>query len=155
MQLKDIFTLISTNQNDKCSSQLHHPASSNTTQLILPQEADGWIEAYLKAKAESDIAEGKKRLAENRLKEAMTAHKRAISGSGHQVIWKTIIANKVDTARLKKENPSLCEALTIATSRPHFVPTSKSGWKKASNHEWLEAFYVFNVIHASLRLDTF
>ena len=94
-----------------CAEMLsrRYPYSSNAAPLILPTEADGWIEDYLKAKAEEDAATERKRLAENQIKEVMKDHERGSSPGGKQVTWKTITVNKLDTARIKKEQPHLAE----------------------------------------------
>lgn len=103
-----------------------YPSSSNVTPMILPQEADSWITDWQQAKTDEDAAADRKRLAENRLKEVLQDHEKATSPSGHLVTWKTITANKLDTARLKKEEPAITERYTTtATSRRFSVSEPK------------------------------
>lgn len=105
---------------------LLYPKSSNTTPLILPQEADAWIQEYLSAKADADAAEERKRLAENLLKEVIGNHEKAASPSGRQVIWKTIESSRLDANRLKKEEPTIWERYSnTATSRRFSVSMGK------------------------------
>ena len=96
-----------------------YPSSSNPAPLILPVEADSWIQDYLQAKLEEDTAAERKRLAENRIKEVMKEHERSTSPGGKQVTWKTVQSSRIDSARLKKEEPALYEkfATTSATRR--------------------------------------
>ena len=95
-----------------------YPVSCNPAPLILPQEADGWIQEFLRAKTDADAAEKRKRLAENRLKEVMGEHERAASPGGGQVVWKTVQSSRLDTARLKQDEPAVLERYTTTvTSR--------------------------------------
>ena len=96
-----------------------YPTSNNPSTLILPSEADAWIQDYLLAKADEDAAIERKRLAENRLKAAMGEHEKAISAVGNQVSWKTVSSSRIDTARLKTEQPAILEryASTVTSRR--------------------------------------
>ena len=96
-----------------------YPSSSNPAPLILPVEADSWIQDYLQAKREEEDAAERKRLAENRIKEVMKEHDRSTSPCGRQVTWKTVQSSRIDSAKLKKEEPALYEkfATTSATRR--------------------------------------
>ena len=103
-----------------------YPASSNAAPLILPNEADGWIQDYLQAKEDEDIAAERKRLAENRIKEVMKEHERAISPGGYQATWKTVRSIRIDSARLKKEEPALFEKFaTTSTTRRFSISEGK------------------------------
>ena len=104
----------------------NYPASSNTTPLILPAESDNWIQDYLKAKTEEEIAAERKRLAENRIKEVMKEHEKGTSPSGRQATWKTVQSTRIDSARLKKEEPALFEKFTTtSTTRRFSISESK------------------------------
>ena len=104
-----------------CAEMLsrRYPSSSNPAPLILPVEADSWIQDYLQAKREEEDAVERKRLAENRIKEVMKEHERSTSPGGKQVTWKTVQSSRIDSAKLKKEEPALYEkfATTSATRR--------------------------------------
>ena len=97
-----------------------HPTSSNASPLILPTDADAWIRQYWQAKTEEDAAGDRKRLAENRLKEVMKDHERAVSPDGCQVTWKTIQSSRIDSARLKKEEPALFEKFATTSAMRRF-----------------------------------
>ena len=97
-----------------------YPTSSNAAPLILPADADDWIRQYWQAKAEEDAAGDRKRQSENRLKDVMQDHERAVSPSGHQVTWKTVQSCRIDTARLKKEEPAILERYASTTSSRRF-----------------------------------
>ncbi len=96
------------------------PKSNNVSPLILPTGADDWIQQYWQAKAEEDAAGDRKRLAENRLKEVMGEHEKAVSPGGCQVSWKTVQSCRIDTARLKKEEPAILERYASTTSSRRF-----------------------------------
>ena len=111
-----------------CAEMLsrQYPSSSNPAPLILPNEADGWIQDYLQAKEDEDIAAERKRLAENRIKEVMKEHERATSPGGKQVTWKNFQTSRLDSARLKAEEPAVLERYTTTvTSRRFSVSTGK------------------------------
>ena len=97
-----------------------YPSSSNAAPLILPAEADGWIADYLQAKAEEDAAVERKRLAENRIKEVMKNHEKAMSPGGCQTTWKTVQSSRIDSTRLKKEEPALFEKFTTTSATRRF-----------------------------------
>ena len=97
-----------------------YPSSSNPAPLILPVEADSWIQDYLQAKLEEDTAAERKRLAENRIKEVMKEHERSTSPGGKQVTWKTVQSSRIDSARLKKEEPALYEKFTTTSTTRRF-----------------------------------
>lgn len=97
-----------------------YPSSSNAATMILPIEADAWINDYLKAKTEEETAAECKRLAENKLKEVMKEHEKGTSPGGCQVSWKTFQSCRLDTARLKKEEPAILERYATTTSSRRF-----------------------------------
>ena len=111
-----------------CSEMLAklYPVANKEAPLILPQESDGWIQSYLQAKTDADAAEERKRLAENRLKEVMVEHEKAISPGGYQVTWKNFQTSRLDSARLKAEEPAILERYsTTVTSRRFSVSMGK------------------------------
>ena len=97
-----------------------YPTSSNAAPLILPTDADDWIQQYWQAKAEEDAAGDRKRLAENRLKEVMGEHEKAVSPGGCQVSWKTVQSTRIDSAKLKKEEPAILERYASTSSSRRF-----------------------------------
>ena len=97
-----------------------YPLSSNAAPMILPMDADSWIQEYLQAKAEEETAVERKRLAENRIKEVMKEHEKATSPSGRQANWKTVQSTRIDSARLKKEEPALFEKFATTSTMRRF-----------------------------------
>ena len=96
------------------------PSSSNPAPLILPVDADSWIQDYLTSKAEEESAAERKRLAENKLKEVIGNHEKAISPGGYQATWKTAQSSRIDSTRLKKEEPALFEKFTTTSTTRRF-----------------------------------
>ena len=105
-----------------CAEMLsrRYPSSSNAAPLILPVDADSWIQDYLQAKSDEETAAEHKRLAENRIKEVMKEHERSTSPGGKQVTWKTVQSTRIDSARLKKEEPALFEKFTTTSATRRF-----------------------------------
>ena len=103
-----------------------YPSSSNAAPLILPVDADSWIQDYLQAKLDEETAAERKRLAENKLKEVIGNHEKAISPGGYQATWKTVQSSRIDSARLKKEEPALFEKFaTTSTTRRFSISEGK------------------------------
>ena len=103
-----------------------YPSSSNAAPLILPVDADSWIQDYLTSKAEEESAAERKRLAENKLKEVIGNHEKAISPGGYQATWKTVQSSRIDSTRLKKEEPALFEKFaTTSTTRRFSISEGK------------------------------
>ena len=103
-----------------------YPSSSNAAPLILPVQADSWIQDYLQAKSDEETAAERKRLAENQIKEVMKEHEKGTSPSGRQATWKTVQSTRIDSARLKKEEPALFEKFTTtSTTRRFSISESK------------------------------
>ena len=105
-----------------CAELLYrkYPSSSNASPLILPAESDSWIQDYLQAKLDEETAVERKRLAENRIKEVMKEHEKGTSPSGRQATWKSIQSTRIDSARLKKEEPALFEKFTTTSTTRRF-----------------------------------
>ena len=100
--------------------------SSNAAPLILPVGADIWIQDYLQAKLDEETAAERKRLAENKLKEVIGNHEKAISPGGYQATWKMVQSSRIDSARLKKEQPALFEKFsTTSTTRRFSISEGK------------------------------
>lgn len=97
-----------------------YPSSSNAAPLILPVDADNWIQDYLQAKLDEETAAERKRLAENRIKEVMKEHEKGTSPNGRQATWKTVQSTRIDSARLKKEEPALFEKFTTTSAMRRF-----------------------------------
>lgn len=103
-----------------------YPSSSNAAPLILPVDADIWIQDYLQAKLDEEAGAERKRLAENRIKEVMKEHEKGTSPNGYQATWKTVQSSRIDSARLKKEEPALFEKFsTTSTTRRFSISEGK------------------------------
>ena len=101
-----------------CSEMLarKYPKSTNTAPLILPSEADIWIKDWRSAKADEAASEARKRLAENKLKDVIGDHERSVSPAGVTVSWKNVESSRIDTVRLKADEPSVWERFLTTTS---------------------------------------
>ncbi len=97
---------------------------SNGTIIILPDEADKLISSIEEIKQmEDDLKEGKAE-AENRLKSIMKDAECGKTPSGYTVRWKNSITNRLDTTKLKADEPELVSKYTKATSYRRFSITA-------------------------------
>ena len=108
--------------SNTCSDYLarRFPASANNTPLILLSEADEWVQEYLAASAEETAAAERKRLCENRLKEAIGEHKRATTPGGYPVSWKSVGSTRLDGKKLKADLPDVFAKYTTESSSRRF-----------------------------------
>ena len=75
-------------------------------EIILPEEAVEWVDAYIEASADEDSAKAKKQEASNHLKEIMGDYDKA-SCMGHSISWKPVISERLDTKALKEKEPDI------------------------------------------------
>lgn len=87
-------------------------------QIIMPEEAIEYVDAYIEACAEEDNAKAKKQDASNHIKEIMGDYDKAIC-LGHSISWKTVSTERLDTKALKENEPEIYEKYvkTIVTRR--------------------------------------
>lgn len=75
-------------------------------EIILPEDAVEWVDAYIEASAEEDNAKAKKQEASNHLKEIMGDYDKA-SCLGHSISWKPVTSERLDTKALKEKEPEI------------------------------------------------
>lgn len=75
-------------------------------EIILPEEAIEWVDAYIEASADEDSAKAKKQEASNHLKEIMGDYDKA-SCMGHSISWKPVTSERLDTKALKEKEPDI------------------------------------------------
>ena len=75
-------------------------------EIILPEEAVEWVDAYIEASADEDSAKAKKQEASNHLKEIMGDYDKA-SCMGHSISWKPVTSERLDTKALKDKEPDI------------------------------------------------
>ena len=75
-------------------------------EIILPEEAVEWVDAYIEASADEDSAKAKKQEASNHLKEIMGDYDKA-SCMGHSISWKPVTSERLDTKALKEKEPDI------------------------------------------------
>lgn len=75
-------------------------------EIILPEEAVEWVDAYIEASADEDSAKAKKQEASNHLKEIMGDYDKAIC-LGHRISWKPVTSERLDTKALKEKEPDI------------------------------------------------
>lgn len=90
------------------------------TAIELPGEEMRWIEQYIMARDEEKLWGQKKEEAALQLKTRMGAAARAIVGGAWQVDWGSYKTNRLDTDRLKTEQPDVYKAFLKETESRRF-----------------------------------
>lgn len=75
-------------------------------EIVLPEEAIEWVDAYIEASADEDSAKAKKQEASNHLKEIMGDYDKATC-LGHSISWKPVTSERLDTKALKEKEPDI------------------------------------------------
>lgn len=75
-------------------------------QIVMPEEAIEYVDAYIEACAEEDNAKAKKQEASNHIKEIMGDYDKATC-LGHSISWKPVSTERLDTKALKEQEPEL------------------------------------------------
>lgn len=77
-------------------------------QIVMPDEAIEYVDAYIEACAEEDNAKAKKQDAANHIKEIMGDYDKATC-LGHTISWKPVSSERLDTKALKEAEPEIYE----------------------------------------------
>lgn len=85
---------------------LYHGGISE--EIVMPDEAIEYVDAYIEACAEEDNAKAKKQEASNHIKEIMGDYDKAIC-LGHSISWKPVSSERLDTKALKEAEPEIYE----------------------------------------------
>lgn len=75
-------------------------------QIVMPDEAIEYVDAYVQACAEEDNAKAKKQDAANHIKEIMGDYDKATC-LGHSISWKPVSSERLDAKALKENEPEI------------------------------------------------
>lgn len=75
-------------------------------QIVMPDEAVEYVDAYIEACVEEDNAKAKKQEAANRIKEIMGDYDKATC-LGHSISWKPVSSERLDSKALKEQEPEI------------------------------------------------
>lgn len=75
-------------------------------QIVMPEKAIEYVDAYIEACAEEDNAKAKKQEASNHIKEIMGDYDKATC-LGHSISWKPVSSERLDTKALKEQEPEI------------------------------------------------
>ena len=89
-------------------------------EIILPEDAVEWVDAYIEASAEEDNAKAKKQEASNHLKEFMGDYDKA-SCMGHSISWKPVTSERLDTKALKDKEPEIYSKYVKSSTSRRFT----------------------------------
>ena len=85
---------------------LYHGGISE--EIVMPDEAIEYVDAYIEACVEEDNAKAKKQEASNHIKEIMGDYDKATC-LGHSISWKPVSSERLDTKALKEAEPEIYE----------------------------------------------
>ena len=85
---------------------LYHGGMSE--EIVMPDEAIEYVDAYIEACAEEDNAKAKKQDAANHIKETMGDYDKATC-LGHSISWKPVSSERLDSKALKEAEPEIYE----------------------------------------------
>lgn len=83
---------------------LYHGGISE--EIVMPDEAIEYVDAYIEACTEEDNAKAKKQEASNHIKEIMGDYDKA-SCIGHSISWKPVTSERLDSKSLKENEPEI------------------------------------------------
>ena len=89
-------------------------------EIVLPDEAVDWVDAYVEACAIEDSAKARKQEAANHIKEIMGDYDRARCYD-HKISWKSVSSDRLDTKALKENEPEVYEKYVKTTSSRRFT----------------------------------
>ena len=89
-------------------------------QIVMPEEAIEYVDAYIEACAEEDNAKAKKQDASNHIKEIMGDYDKATC-LGHSISWKPVCTERLDTKALKEQEPEIYAKYVKATISRRFT----------------------------------
>ena len=85
---------------------LYHGGISE--EIVMPDEAIEYVDAYIEACAEEDNAKAKKQEASNHIKEIMGDYDKATC-LGYSISWKPVSSERLDSKALKEAEPEIYE----------------------------------------------
>lgn len=98
-----------------------YPVSSPATEIILDDKQAGLVQRLVAAKDDAALAAEQVKRYENELKAIMGENELAIHNGEILVSWKSNDTSRIDSKRLKKEQPDLYEKYVNTTSSRRFL----------------------------------
>lgn len=89
-------------------------------EIILPDDAVEWVDAYFEASVEEDNAKAKKQDAANHIKEFMGDYDKA-KCYDHSISWKKVTSERLDTKALKENEPELYQKYVKSSTSRRFI----------------------------------
>ena len=97
-----------------------YPESEPESEINLPKDAETLIDALEVIKSDIKEAETKKKEYENKLKAFMGTNEKAFAGT-RKITWKSSSVTRIDSKRLKAEQPELYKQYSNTTSERKFL----------------------------------
>lgn len=98
-----------------------YPVSSPSTEIILDDKQAGLVQRLVAAKEDAALAAEQVKRYENELKSIMGENELAIHNGEILLSWKSNDTSRIDSKRLKKEQPDLYEKYVNTTSSRRFL----------------------------------
>ena len=89
-------------------------------EIVLPDDAVEWVDAYFEACVDEDNAKAKKQEASNHIKEFMGDYDKATC-LGHSICWKPVTSERLDSKALKEAEPEIYAKYSKSTTSRRFT----------------------------------
>lgn len=89
-------------------------------QIVLPDEAIEYVDAYIEATADMDSAKARQQEASNHIKEFLGDYNSA-KCMGYTISWKPITSERIDTKALREQHPEIAEQFTKSSVSRRFT----------------------------------
>lgn len=84
-----------------------YPKGQSGSKIILPPAADDLVQQFMTYKSQEESVSQLREKAEQELEALLGEHEVGETPAGHRICWKTVVSNRLDSKKLKAENPDL------------------------------------------------
>ena len=120
---KDVPPPVDANSGEALS--LLYPSAEKGSTVALPSEADEMVAQWLEIKKAEEEIKTAKATCENQLKALLKDTESGITKTGYTVRWTSYQSSRVDTTKLKTEQPDIAAQYTVQTSTRKFSIVGK------------------------------
>ena len=125
--MKDVPPPVDANSGEALS--LLYPTSEKGTTVALPSEADEIVLQWLEIKKAEDEIKTAKATCENQLKAMLKDYEIGTTNTGYTIRWTSYQSSRVDTTKLKAEEPEIAARFSTQTSARKFSIVEPKGKK--------------------------
>ena len=125
--LKDVPPPVDASSGEALS--LLYPTAEKGSTVVLPPDADEMVAQWLEIKKAEDEIKTAKATCENQLKAMLKDAESGTTTNGYTVRWTSYQSSRVDTTKLKSEQPEVAAKYTTQTSARKFSVVEPKGKK--------------------------